>query len=99
MSILKINGAERDFPEGLPATLTALLEELDVNAATVVAEVDGQIVPREQFNETSLSDGQQIELVRFCRRWIMTKPSQLAIAGRTFASRLMVGTGSSVRMP
>ncbi len=65
MSTLKINGDERDFPEGLPATLTALLEELDVNAATVVAEVDGQIVPREQFNETSLSDGQQIELVRF----------------------------------
>ena len=65
MSTLKINGTQRDFPQGLPVTLAALLDELEVNVATVVAEVDGQIVPREQFSETSLSDGQQIELVRF----------------------------------
>ena len=65
MSTLKINGSERDFPEGLPATLAGLLDELQVNAATVVAEIDGQIVPQAKFDETSLTDGQQIELVRF----------------------------------
>ena len=31
----------------------------------VVAEVDGQIVERGKFDETELSEGQAIELIRF----------------------------------
>ncbi len=65
MSTLTINGENRSFPNGLPRHLGALLDELDVNAATVVAEVDGTIVKRECFGETSLESGQTIELVRF----------------------------------
>lgn len=65
MSKLNINGREREFPQGLPANVTALLDELDVNAATVVAEIDGQIVPCAEFDQTLLRDGQRIELVRF----------------------------------
>ena len=66
MKTLKINGAEKQFPEGrLPATLSQLLEQLGVNAATVAAEVDGQIIERANFNQTQLTQGQSIELVRF----------------------------------
>ena len=66
MAILKINGNERQFKAGsLPETLTALLKHLNLNAATVVAEIDGNIVERDKFAETKLSDGQRIELVRF----------------------------------
>lgn len=65
MDILKVNGIEKRFGAGeLPATLSGLLEHLDVNAATVVAEVDGEIVSREDFTKTSLRAGQEIELVR-----------------------------------
>ena len=65
MAMLKINGSDRQFPAGMPQTLTELLEHLDINQATVVAEVDGRIVERGNFAQTRLSDGQTVELVRF----------------------------------
>jgi len=65
METLRINGAEKQFPGGLPETLAELLEQLGVKAATVVAEVDGQIVEPEKFLRTKLSNGQSIEIVKF----------------------------------
>lgn len=65
METLKINGTEKQFADGLPQTLTELLEELHINAATVVAEIDGRIISRYNFTQTQLSSGQQIELIRF----------------------------------
>ena len=66
MEVLKINGAERKFPDGqLPSTVAELLEQLDVKPATVVAEIDGQIIEPKKFGQTQLHNGQSIELVRF----------------------------------
>ena len=65
METLRINGTEKQFPDGLPQTLTELLKELNINAATVVAEIDGKIVAKEDFAKTALSSGQNIELIRF----------------------------------
>jgi sulfur carrier protein len=66
MQVLKINGVEKQFPAGrLPSTMAELLEQLGIKAATVVAEVDGQIVERNKFAQTKLRNGQSIELVRF----------------------------------
>ncbi len=63
---LKINGVERQFDDQkLPPTLTELLEQLGINQATVVAEIDGEIVERTRFAETKLTAGVSIELVRF----------------------------------
>ncbi len=65
MEILKINGAEKQFPDGLPHTLSELLAELKINATTVVAEIDGKIIGKENFSKTPLVCGQNIELIRF----------------------------------
>ena len=66
MQVLKINGSEREFPAGqMPQTLSSLLDHLDINHATVVAEIDGQVIKRNDFAETKLNPGQSIELVRF----------------------------------
>ena len=66
MHILKINGTEKEFPsEKIPQTLSGLLEQMNINHATVVAEIDGQIVKRGDFSKTKLNSGQSIELVRF----------------------------------
>jgi len=64
-SQLKINGETKTFDQGLPDTLTQLLETLAIDAATVVAEIDGRIIERKSFAQTSLSEGQTIELIRF----------------------------------
>ena len=66
MESLQINGRAHQFaPEEMPTTLCALLEKLGIAAATVVAEVDGQIVVPEQFARTEIRDGQTIELIKF----------------------------------
>ena len=46
-------------------TLADLLRHLTLDAAAVVAEVNGVIVPRENFAQHSLKDGDIVELVRF----------------------------------
>jgi len=65
MEMLKINGNEKQFPSGIPRTLVELLEQLSINQATVVAEIDGKIIERQNFAQTLLSNGQNIELIRF----------------------------------
>lgn len=65
MDVLKINGIEKQFPDGIPKTLIDLLKQLDINQATVVAEVNGKIIEKQNFSQTQLSSGQRIELVRF----------------------------------
>ncbi len=63
--VLKINGEEKTFDKGLPRTLSDLLDNLKINAATVVAEIDGKIIERKNFGKTNLVEGQAIELIRF----------------------------------
>ncbi len=65
MEVLKINGTEKQFPDGIPETLIELLKQLDINQATVVAEINGKIIERQDFSQTKLRSGQRIELVRF----------------------------------
>ena len=65
MGTLRINGVEKQFSAGIPQTLAELLKQLDINEATVVAEVDGKIIARENFEQTQLSGSQNIELIRF----------------------------------
>ena len=64
-AVLKINGTEKTFDGGLPATLSELLARLEIDAATVVAEIDGKIVERQNFAQTELKDQMGIELIRF----------------------------------
>ncbi|MHC4418826.1 MAG: sulfur carrier protein ThiS [Planctomycetota bacterium] len=66
MDSLIINGVEKEFADGqLPATLAQVLGQLGVEATTVVAEVDGNIIERDKFAETMLHKGQNVELIRF----------------------------------
>ncbi|MHC4215561.1 MAG: sulfur carrier protein ThiS [Planctomycetota bacterium] len=65
MGKLKVNGVEKEFGQAVPATIAQLLEQLNVKADTVVAEIDGTIIEREKFNEIVLHDGQKVELIRF----------------------------------
>ena len=64
MEVLKINGREKEFPGGIPSTLAELLDKLDISHATVVAQIDGQIVERQAFAQSKLLPGQSIELLR-----------------------------------
>lgn len=64
-SSLIINGKDKVFENGLPESLSALLAEMKIDEATVVAEVNGQIIERSHFAKTKLEEGARIELIRF----------------------------------
>ncbi|MGH9539070.1 MAG: sulfur carrier protein ThiS [Terriglobales bacterium] len=59
---LTINGQEQTFP---CATLAQLIEQLGMKQDRVAVELNRNIIPRDQWTETSLSEGDQLEIVHF----------------------------------
>ena len=59
---LTINGQEQDFG---PITLAQLVEQLGMKQDRVAVELNRNIVPRDQWAETHLSEGDQLEIVHF----------------------------------
>ena len=57
------NGQEREIRAG--AKLVDLLRELDLGPETVVAECDGKILKREDYDNHELHQGSVVELIRF----------------------------------
>ena len=60
---LVVNGEPRRVPA--PASLLDLLAHLGLDARTVVVELNREIVRRPRLGETSLRDGDAVELVHF----------------------------------
>ena len=60
---LHINGEQRDFPDGL--TVVALVAQLGMKPDRVAVELNLEIVPRTQWETTTLKNGDKLELVHF----------------------------------
>jgi thiamine biosynthesis protein ThiS len=58
-----INGEERSFGDGL--TLAALVEQLGVKPDRVAVELNHNIVRRDSWAETTLHEGDRLEVVHF----------------------------------
>jgi thiamine biosynthesis protein ThiS len=61
--IIKVNGQDHMVPS--PATLADLLQQLDLDPRSVVVELNREIVRRPRLAETSLANGDTVELVHF----------------------------------
>jgi thiamine biosynthesis protein ThiS len=61
--VLLVNGEEREIEAG--ATVSSLLESLDLVPGTVVVERNRKIVERSRYEEVLLEDGDRLELVHF----------------------------------
>jgi len=46
-------------------TLVSFIREMDLNPDTVVAECDGRIIKRDEYETLILTDGNILELIRF----------------------------------
>jgi len=57
------NGETKDIDPG--TTLVTLIKNFDLNPDTVVAECDGRIIKRDEYDTLALTEGNVIELVRF----------------------------------
>lgn len=60
MNIL-LNGEERQLGQG--ATVALLLEDLSLSGKRLAVELNEEILPRSQYGEYRLSDGDKVEIV------------------------------------
>lgn len=60
---VRVNGEDRDVPEGV--TVRGLLEHLELEPAMVVVERNREIVDRERYDEVEVEPDDRLELVHF----------------------------------
>ena len=82
-----VNGEPRRVPPGSIADLVRLLE---LDPAKVAVERNALIVPRSTLAQVALAEGDSLEIVHFVGGG---GHDSWSVAGRTFTSRLIVGTG------
>lgn len=58
---VKVNGQPRDLPEG--ASITDLLEALEIRVKHVAVERNLEVVPRAEHAATTLAEGDELEVV------------------------------------
>jgi thiazole synthase len=89
---ITLNGERREFPG--PLTVAALLLHLGVRPEHVAVEVNRDLVSRSRHAETTLTDGDSLEVVTLVGGGgPETEAEPLVIGTHSFRSRLLVGTG------
>jgi thiazole synthase len=85
---ITLNGAPH---RSAAATIADLVRELELLPEKVAVERNGEIVPRSTLAEALLGEGDVLEIVHFVGGG--DHADSWTVAGRTFRSRLIVGTG------
>ena len=88
---ITLNGESRTTTA---STIAALVKELELDPAKVAVESNREIVARSTLAQASLKDGDVLEIVHFVGGGDQAVGHDgWSVAGRTFTSRLIVGTG------
>ncbi|GMM91873.1 sulfur carrier protein ThiS [Qipengyuania sp. MTN3-11] len=88
---ITVNGETR---RTAAATIADLARELELDPAKVAVERNGTIVPRSELAEHPVAEGDVLEIVHFVGGGQDDRADDSwSVAGRTFRSRLIVGTG------
>jgi thiazole synthase len=85
---IQLNGEPRQVRSGM--TVADLASEIGLNPAKVAVERNLEIVPRSTLAAVLLAEGDQLEIVHFVGGG---QDDTWTVAGHTFTSRLIVGTG------
>src|SRR6266702_5636889 len=87
---IRLNGEAREIPESL--NIAQMLEHFEFPKDRVAVDRNRAIVPKPQWESVSLGQGDEVEVVHFVGGG-SGNDAPFVIAGRTFKSRLIVGTG------
>lgn len=85
---LTLNGEARRFVSG--GSVADLVRDIGLDPAKVAVERNLEIVPRSTLGDVRIVDGDVLEIVHFVGGG---QDDSWSVAGRTFKSRLIVGTG------
>ena len=89
---IHVNGEPRRVPEG--QSIAALVGTLGLTPAKVAVERNLEIVPRSTLDDVIVQDGDRLEIVHFVGGGDHAPADDSwTVAGYTFRSRLIVGTG------
>jgi thiazole synthase len=89
---IRVNGEHRRVTAGL--TLAQLAADLGLVPEKVAVERNLEVVPRSTLGQVMVEDGDELEIVHFVGGGDVTPTLDTwTVAGRTFRSRLIVGTG------
>jgi thiazole synthase len=91
---IRVNGEHKRVTAGL--TLAALASELGLVPEKVAVERNLEVVPRSQLGEVLVEDGDELEIVHFVGggdQAARIDEDGWSVAGRSFRSRLIIGTG------
>ena len=89
---LTINGEDKIYDETL--TVEMLLGKIGLDSKKVAIERNLEIVPKSAYTQINLRDGDRLEIVHFIGGGSDdANDDPLVIAGQTFSSRLIIGTG------
>lgn len=86
---ITLNGERRSLPAG--TSVATLVETLELKKGRVAVERNREIVPMSQWADVALAEGDSLEIVHFVGGG--QDDETWTVAGRTFRSRLIVGTG------
>ena len=94
MSATKTITLNGDTRQTTADTIAALVRELELDPAKVAVERNREIAPRSTLEQAPLADGDVLEIVHFVGGGSQSAmDDSWTVAGRTFRSRLIVGTG------
>ncbi|AQR75442.1 sulfur carrier protein ThiS [Sphingomonas sp. LM7] len=89
-----VNGEHKRVTAGL--TIIQLAEQLGLVPEKIAVERNLEVVPRSTLGEVIVHDGDELEIVHFVGGGDHARPIEddsWSVAGKTFRSRLIVGTG------
>src|SRR5262245_26007838 len=86
---IRLNGEKQQIPASL--SIVQLLDHFDLPKDRVAVERNRAIVPKPQWGSVSVGQGDELEVVHFVGGG--EDSDSFVIAGKTFKSRLIVGTG------
>lgn len=90
---LTVNGEPR---RAAPGSVADLVRSLELEPTKVAVERNGEIVPRSTLADVAIAEGDVLEIVHFVgggQNDVTETDDTWTVAGRTFRSRLIVGTG------
>jgi thiazole synthase len=91
---ISVNGEHKRVAAGL--TIAQLASELGLVPEKVAVERNLEVVPRSQIGSVQVEDGDELEIVHFVGggdHSARVDEDSWTVAGRTFRSRLIIGTG------
>jgi thiazole synthase len=93
---ITLNGETRLLDQ--PLSVRNLLESLGLDPTKIAVERNLEIVPRSIYDQVAVGDGDRLEIVHFIGGGnapleVLRVDKPFAIAGKTFGSRLIIGTG------